>query len=81
MTTEKHNLHHEFPEFAEQISELKVSDAHFAKLFAEYHEVDQEINRIEQEIETPSDEYTEEVKLKRVNLKDELYGMLKKQSA
>jgi len=81
MTTEKHNLHHEFPEFAEHISELKVSDAHFAKLFAEYHEVDQEINRIEQGIETPSDEYTEEVKLKRVNLKDELYGMLKKQSA
>jgi uncharacterized protein YdcH (DUF465 family) len=29
---EKHDLHHEFPEFDSKISELKVSNAHFKKL-------------------------------------------------
>jgi uncharacterized protein YdcH (DUF465 family) len=39
--------------------------------------VDHEIRRIEQEIETPSDDYTEELKKKRLHLKDELFAMLK----
>jgi len=81
MTIEKHDLHHEFPEYGDEIRELKMNDAHFAKLFIAYHDCDQEIHRIEQEIETPSDEYTEELKIKRLNLKDQLYSYLKKQSA
>ena len=48
----------------------------FAKLFDQYHEVDHEVRRIEQGIETPADEYTEEVKKKRLALKDELFQML-----
>ncbi|MDD3763361.1 MAG: DUF465 domain-containing protein [Nevskiales bacterium] len=76
MTIEKHDLVHEFPELRDKIHELKVNNAHFAKLFAEYHEVDREVRRIEEEIETPSDAYVEEVKLKRVHLKDQLYAML-----
>jgi len=81
MPIEKHDLHHEFPEFSEEIRELKMNDAHFAKLFASYHDCDHEINRIEQGIETPSDEYTEQLKVKRLSLKDELFNYLKKQSA
>jgi uncharacterized protein YdcH (DUF465 family) len=77
MQGEHHDLIHELPEFRDKIHELKVSDKHFAKLFDEYHEVDHEVRRIEQEIETPSDEYTEELKKKRLFLKDELFGMLK----
>lgn len=77
MQGEHHDLVHELPEYREKIHELKVSDKHFAKLFDEYHEVDHEVRRIEQEIETPSDEYTEELKKKRLLLKDELFGMLK----
>lgn len=76
MFGEHHDLVHELPEYRDKIHELKVSNAHFAKLFDEYHEVDHEVRRIEQEIETPSDEYTEELKKKRLNLKDELFGML-----
>ncbi|MBA4135475.1 MAG: GTP-binding protein, partial [Flavobacterium sp.] len=30
---EKHDLLHEFPQYQEKIHELKVSDAHFRKLF------------------------------------------------
>lgn len=76
MFGEHHDLVHELPEYREKIHEMKQSNHHFSKLFDEYHEVDQEIRRIEQEIETPSDEYTEELKKKRLALKDELYGML-----
>lgn len=77
MQGEHHDLVHELPEYREKIHELKVNDHHFAKLFDEYHEVDHEVRRIEQEIETPSDEYTEELKKKRLNLKDQLFEMLK----
>jgi uncharacterized protein YdcH (DUF465 family) len=74
---EHHDLVHELPEYRDKIHEMKLSNHHFAKLFDEYHEVDHEVRRIEQEIETPSDEYTEELKKKRLHLKDELFTMLK----
>lgn len=77
MFGEHHDLIHELPEYREQIHTLKTGNAHFARLFDEYHEVDHEIRRIEQEIETPSDTYTEDMKKKRLQLKDELYRMLK----
>lgn len=75
MSTE-HPLIAEFPELRNKIHEMKMSDHHFAKLFSEYHEVEHELHRIEQEIETPSDTYTEELKKKRLNLKDQLYALL-----
>ena len=77
MSTE-HPLITEFPELRDKIHELKVSDHHFAKLFTEYHDVDHELHRIEQEIETPSDAYTEDLKKKRLHLKDQLYTLLTK---
>ena len=56
---------------------MKLSDQHFNRLYEEYQAVDKEIYRIEEEIETPSDEFTEELKKKRLQLKDELYTLLK----
>jgi uncharacterized protein len=76
MIVEAHDLHHEFPELSNKIRELKMNDRHFAKLFDEYHELDQEVRHIEEEKEAASDERLEELKLRRVALKDELYGML-----
>ncbi len=76
MTLDKHDLQHDFPELRERIHALKTQDAHFARLYADYHEVDREVRRIEAEIETPSDQYVEQVKMKRVQLKDQLYAML-----
>ncbi|MBD3670162.1 MAG: YdcH family protein [Gammaproteobacteria bacterium] len=73
-----HDLTHEFPEYKDKIHELKSSDNHFARLYEEYQEVDKEVFRIEEEIETPSDDYTEELKKKRLQLKDELYAILQK---
>ena len=43
----------------------------------EYHEVEHEVRRIEENIETTSDEYLEEQKKKRLYLKDQLFAMLK----
>lgn len=77
MFGEHHDLAHEFPEYKERIHELKMKDHHFASLFDEYEKLDKEIYRIEEQIETPSDEYTEELKQKRVQLKDQLFNMLK----
>lgn len=77
MSLEKHDLLHELPEYRDQIHELKLSNAHFARLFDQYHEVDHEVHRIETGVETPSDDYTEERKKLRLNLKDQLFDMLR----
>ena len=77
MLNEKHDLVHEFPEYREVIHKLKTGNPHFARLFDEYHELDHEIHRIETDIETTSDDYLEEKKKQRLNLKDELFQMIK----
>jgi len=76
MLGEHHNLAHEFPEYKDQIHELKVNNPEFAQLFEKYEDIDKEIYRIEMQIENTSDEYLEGLKIKRVKLKDQLYAML-----
>jgi len=80
MFGESHNLATEFPEYKEQIHQLKMEDRHFARLFDEYHEVDDQLHRIEQGIEVHADEFVETLKLRRLHLKDALFDMLKKVS-
>lgn len=78
MLGESHDLFHEFPEYKDRISDLKSADPKFAQLYDEYHTVNDEVERIELEIETPSDMYTETLKKKRLHLKDEIYAILRK---
>lgn len=76
MAVEHHDLHHEFPELYDKIHELKVGNAHFRKLFDEYHELTNEIEKIENQGK-PVDSLSEtELKQRRVKLKDQLYVML-----
>ena len=77
MFGESHDLANELPEFKEQIHKLKMEDRHFSRLYEEYQEVNLTIQRSEQEIEVHSDEYMEELKLKRLHLKDALFKMLR----
>lgn len=77
MFAEDHDLHHEFPEFNDQIHKLKISDNHFKRLFEEYNDIVHQLVRVEQNIETPSDEVVEEMKKQRLHLKDQLYVMLR----
>jgi uncharacterized protein YdcH (DUF465 family) len=76
MTHTPHELQDEFPEFRARIHELKGSDSHFQRLSEEYHRLNREIHRIEAEIEAVSDEVAEDLKKKRLRLKDELFAML-----
>lgn len=76
MTAQHFDLANELPEYKDKIHTLKTSNNHFAKLFEEYDQVDKHIKRVEQEIETVSDAFSEELKKKRLHLKDELVKML-----
>ena len=77
MSLEKHDLIHEMPESKEAIHNLKMSNNHFAKLFDEYHEVDQEVHHFESGAEETSDEHLENLKKQRLNLKDQLTAMIR----
>ncbi len=81
MLGEKHDLIHELPEYKDEIHNLKINNHRFARLFSEYHELDHEVIRIEGGIETPSDDYLDLQKKKRLGLKDELFAMLKASKA
>ncbi len=74
---EKHDLLHEFPQHKEKIHNLKVGDHHFRKLFDEYDVVNNDIHRIETGAEVTTDQVLTDLRLKRVHLKDLLYGYLK----
>jgi uncharacterized protein YdcH (DUF465 family) len=78
MPLENHSLVKELPEMREKIHQLKTSNNHFAKLFEKYDAVEHEVHRIESGAEAASDERLETLKKQRLNLKDELFAMLKK---
>lgn len=77
MTIEHHDLHHEFPEFKDSIHDLKIGNHHFARLFDEYHVATSEVERLEGQGVPVGDTSFEDLKKKRLKLKDELYGMLR----
>jgi uncharacterized protein YdcH (DUF465 family) len=73
-----HDLAHEFPEQLEKMRDLKANDAHFGKLFAQYDEDDYAIKKYEGGAAAISDEALEELKKKRLKIKDEIYQHLLK---
>ena len=80
MSIEHHDLHHEFPEFKDQIHKLKTNNAHFRRLFEEYHELNRQVVNMENEVTPVANTTEEEAKLRRLHLKDELYRMLQTES-
>ncbi len=76
MSHTPHELHEEFPEFADRIHALKASDRHFARLADEYHRLNRTVHRAETDIEPTSDEHLEEMKKQRLKLKDEIFALL-----
>lgn len=73
---QKHPLVEDFPEFSEKIATLKIEDSHFKKLFEQYDELDHQVYRVESESEPTTDERLNELRSKRVHLKDEIYQYL-----
>lgn len=77
MTHVPHGLHEEFPTAAASITRLRIGDAHFARLAESYESLNREIHRLETDIAPASDEAIEELKKRRLRLKDEIAAMLR----
>ena len=79
------DIHHpfvsEFSEHRDTIRHLRLADNHFRKMFEEYHQLDDEVARIEEEVEFATDQRMDELKLRRAQLKDALYAVVRRQSA
>jgi uncharacterized protein YdcH (DUF465 family) len=76
MANTPHELAEEFPQHLDRMHDLKLSDAHFARLFEEYHEVNRAVHRAETRVEVLSDDHEAELRRKRLRLKDEIARML-----
>lgn len=74
---QRHQLTDAFPEFADRIHELKVTDPDFNKLYDEYDRLDHEIYLIETDTSPASDETLNQLRLERVQLKDSIFELLK----
>lgn len=77
MSHTPHELAEDFPDMAQQISTLRQSDAHFARLTDNYHEINRALHRAETDVEPTSDDHMNEMRKSRMALKDEIYQMLK----
>ena len=78
MSNTPHELAEEFPDKIDLMHSLKVRDAHFAKLFDDYHDLNRAIHRAETNVE-PTDDFNEEtMRKKRVVLKDQIWAILSK---
>ena len=76
MTHVPHELAEEFPESLARISELKQHDPHFGHLFEEYHAVNRAIHRAETDLEPTDDFHMQEMRKKRLTLKDQIARIL-----
>jgi hypothetical protein len=76
MSVDHHDLVHEFPELRDRIHEMKIGDAHFRRLFDEYHELTSTVEKMEDEVTPVTTETEKSAKIRRIRLKDELYRLL-----
>lgn len=74
-----HSLFNDFPESREIIHQLKQNDPDFARMAAEYHELDHEVRGLEMRSIPTTDEVFEKLKKQRMYLKDELYAIIKRE--
>lgn len=81
MNVDHHDLHHEFPEYAETIHALKMGNLHFVHLFDEYNGLTAKIEDLEIKDSPVADVELEDMKKLRLKLKDELYAMLQANKA
>lgn len=78
MANTPHTLSEEFPGQMDKIHNLKVSDAHFARILREYDDVNDQIHRAETNV-APIEQLAEvELRKRRLHLKDEIAQYLAK---
>ncbi|SEN25378.1 hypothetical protein SAMN04488103_10434 [Gemmobacter aquatilis] len=76
MANTPHELAEEFPAEAGKISALKETDAHFARLVEEYHEVNRKVHRAETLVEPMAPEHETDLRKQRSALKDQIWQRL-----
>ncbi|MFV8817758.1 YdcH family protein [Haliea sp. E17] len=76
MSDFNHSLYTDFPQHAERIRQLKQEDPAFASLASEYHKLDHSVRGLEMRNIPTSDQNFEQMKLRRVQLKDQILRML-----
>lgn len=69
-------LVHEFPEYKDQIHTLKMNDDSFKELFDVYHHLTRSVKNMNNEVLTVSSSVEEKAKMRRVDLKAQLYALL-----
>ena len=74
---QQHDLVHELPEFKANVEALKASDGQFSRLVDEYEEVNRHVVSVESNVEPATDFALEDMKKRRLKLKDQLYDILK----
>lgn len=80
MSNTPHELAEEFPSETQKMHQMKLENAHFAKIFEEYHEVNRAVHRAETNVEPTDDAHENRLRQERVRLKDEVWAMLQAQT-
>jgi uncharacterized protein len=78
MSNTPHTLHDEFPAEAQKISALKASNAHFARLLADYDTVNDKVHRSETRLDLLTEVEEEVLRKTRSQLKDQIAAALRK---
>lgn len=76
MSNTPHTLAEEFPGQMDKLSALKVANAHFARLLADYDAANDAVHRAESRVEVMSEEAEQALRRKRSQIKDEIARML-----
>lgn len=76
MSHTPHELSEEFPDHAQKIHALRMSDRHFTRMTDEYHEVNRAVHRAETDVEPTSDDHMADLRKTRMRLKDQIAAAL-----
>jgi uncharacterized protein len=76
MSNTPNDLAEDFPDRIDRIRQLKTSNNHFSRLYDEYNELKRTIHRVETRVEPTTEDVEEDLKRRRVQLKDEIAAML-----
>lgn len=77
MSNTPHTLAEEFPGQMQKLSALKSTDAHFARLLADYDAANDAVHRAETRVDAMTDEAEQALRRKRSQIKDDIARYLK----
>ena len=76
MSNAPNDLAQDFPDKVDRIHQLKTSNNRFARLYDEYNELNRTIHRVETRVEPKPEDVEDELKRRRLQIKDEIMAML-----